>query len=189
MFLPDGTIRHRRRSIDLPNHAHELTFLCYQKYNLLSKQRTRQWFVEALDRARRKHDVQLWSYVIMPEHVHVIILPQRSDYRISEVLKTIKQGVGQRAIHYLERYNPQWLERLTVRHPNGKVERHFWQPGGGYDRNLVTMKALVAAVQYIHANPVRRGLVVQPTDWEWSSARSYEGEREVKLEIDGSISF
>jgi len=104
-----------------------------------------------------------------------------------EILKTIKQGVGQRAIHYLERYNPQWLERLTVRHPNGKVERHFWQPGGGYDRNIVTMKALVASVHYLHANPVRRGLVVQPTEWGWSSARWYEGERDVRLKMDATM--
>lgn len=187
MYLPDGTIRHRRRSIELPNHAHELAFSCYEKYKLLSKDRTRHWLVKALDRARRKHDVQLWAYVIMPEHVHAIVLPQQSEYKVSEILKTIKQGVGQRAIHYLERHNPAWLERLTVRLPSGKIERHFWQPGGGYDRNIVTMEALMGAVQYIHANPVRRGLVSKPTDWEWSSARWYEGERDVKLEMDATM--
>ena len=60
--------------------------------------------------------------------------------------------------------------------------------GGGYDRNIVTMKAWVASTNYVHANPVRRGLVVAPTDWEWSSARWYEGERDVKLRMDATMS-
>jgi putative transposase len=188
MYLPDGTLRHRRRSINLPNHAHELTFSCYGGYQLLSKDRTRQWFVNALDRARRVHDLQLWAYVVMPEHVHVVLLPGRSDYRIGKVLEAIKEGVGRRAINFLKRIRSPWLERLTVRQPSGKIERHFWQPGGGYDRNIVTMKALAASVHYLHANPVRRGLVVQPTDWEWSSARWYEGERDVKLIMDATMS-
>ena len=187
MYLPDGTIRHRRRSINLPNHAHELTFSCYQGYKLLSKDRTRQWMVDALNRARREHELQLWSYVIMPEHVHVVLLPERSDYQMGPILKSIKEGVAKRAINFLKRKGSRWLERLTVRHPNGEIDRHFWQPGGGYDRNIVTMKALVASVHYLHANPVRRGLVVQPTEWGWSSARWYEGEKDVKLELDATM--
>ena len=188
MILQDGTIRHLRKSLDLPNHAHELTFSCYRGYKLLSKDRTRQWLVDALDRARQKHDFHLWSYVIMPEHVHLTLLPQKSDYKISDILYSIKKPVSEKATNYLRRTNPQWLERLTVRRPNGEIKRHFWQAGGGYDRNIVTMKALTGSIFYIHANPVRRGLVVSPTDWEWSSARWYEGERDVKLRMDVSMS-
>lgn len=188
MILQDGTIRHVRKSLDLPNHAHELTFSCYRGYKLLSKDRTRQWFVDALDRARRKHDFHLWSYVIMPEHAHVTLLPQKSDYKISDILYSIKKPVSEKATNYLRRTNPQWLERLTARCPKGKTERHFWQAGGGYDRNIVTMKALVGSIYYIHANPVRRGLVVSPADWVWSSASWYEGKRDVKLRMDVTMS-
>lgn len=187
MILHDGTIRHRRKSLDLPYHAHELTFSCYNRYKLLSKERTRQWLVDAFDRARRQLDLHLWAYVIMPEHVHAIVLPQRSEYRTADILKSLKEGVARRAVNFLRRVNPQWLERLTVRRPSGKVERHFWLPGGGYDRNIINQEALLHAVKYIHANPVRRGLVESPTDWEWSSARWYEGERPVKLEMDATL--
>ena len=124
----------------------------------------------------------------MPDHVHVTLLPQRTDYKICDILNSIKKPVSSQAMNYLRRTNPRWLERLTVRQPSGKIERHFWQPGGGYDRNIVTMKALVASVFYVHANPVRRGLAVSPTDWEWSSARWYEGDRDVKLRIDATMS-
>jgi len=51
---------------------------------------------------------------------------------------------------------------------------HFWQDGGGYDRNIVSDRELYEKVQYIHDNPVRRGLIGRPADWPWSSARWYE---------------
>ena len=50
----------------------------------------------------------------------------------------------------------------------------FWQEGPGYDRNLNTCRAVEAAIDYIHLNPVRRGLCHRARDWRWSSARFYE---------------
>jgi hypothetical protein len=41
--------------------------------------------------------------------------------------------------------------------------------------------------EYLHANPVRRGLVALAEDWEWSSARWYAGMRPVRIEIDGTL--
>jgi hypothetical protein len=49
---------------------------------------------------------------------------------------------------------------------------------------VASAAALRAVIDYIHANPVRRGLVARPEDWEWSSARWYAGLRPVKLEMD-----
>jgi putative transposase len=123
----------------------------------------------------------------MPDHVHLIIQPQRYEYKLARARKAIKGPVGRRAMNFLRRHSPEWLERLTIRRPNGDVDRHFWQPGGGHARNIVSNEALLNAILYLHANPVRRGLVENPTDWEWSSARFYEGWSDVKLEMDGSL--
>jgi putative transposase len=49
----------------------------------------------------------------------------------------------------------------------------FWQEGPGYDRNLTHSKSVLAAIDYIHQNPVGRGLVMRAVDWKWSSARFY----------------
>jgi putative transposase len=68
-----------------------------------------------------------------------------------------------------------------------RVRRRFWQPGGGYDRNITSIEALRAMIDYIHANPVRRGLVARAEDWEWSSARWYAGLRPVKVEMDDGV--
>jgi putative transposase len=184
MILEDGTIRHLRHSFNDPGHAHEFTFSCCHGYELLSKERTCQWFVDALDRARRIHEFLLIAYVIMPEHAHILTLPQPWDYETCEFLKSTKQSVSRRVKNFLQKNHPDWQEKLTQRQPGGKVEFHFWQPGGGYDRNMISQDAILSAIRYIHANPVRRGLVENPLDWEWSSARWWEGDRDVKLAMD-----
>ncbi len=57
--------------------------------------------------------------------------------------------------------------------PNGQVAYRFWQRGGGYDRNLWSTRDILEKVQYIHNNPLRRGLVSKPQDWPWSSWRAW----------------
>ncbi len=166
---------HRRRSFDEPGHTHELRFSCYRRLRLLSSERTCTWLARAIDEARARWQFGLWAYVFMPEHVHLIVRPHGPDLRMAAVLKAIKQPVGRRAFLYLEAHAPRWLPRLT-RERNGRTERLFWQPGGGYDRNLVEPRTLAAAMAYIHLNPVRRGLVERASDWRWSSAGWYDDE-------------
>jgi putative transposase len=60
----------------------------------------------------------------------------------------------------------------------------FWQRGGGYDRNVIDARTLFSMIEYIHNNPVRRGLVEDATDWIWSSARFYAGARDVPIRMD-----
>jgi len=174
----------RRVTFNEPGHAHELTFSCHRHLQLLSRDRTRQWLVESLDLARQKWDFELWAYVIMPEHVHLLLLPRQAEYEIAAILKAIKQSVARRAIRFLRRDAPDWLERVKVSRPAGRVEHRFWQQGGGYDRNIHRARTAWASVRYMHENPVRRGLVARPVDWVWSSARWYAGLPDVKLEMD-----
>ena len=62
---PRKTVKH----YDVFGDAHFLTFSCYHQIPLLSKDRTRLWFIEELNKARTKHQFDLWAWVIMPEHV------------------------------------------------------------------------------------------------------------------------
>jgi len=73
--------------------------------------------------------------------------------------------------------------------PNGQVHYHFWQRDGGYDRNIQEPATLRKMIDYVHNNPVRRGLVDQPTDWPWSSAWFYAGEKDVTLVMDPLVEF
>jgi len=132
--------------------------------------------------ARRKLAYQLWAYVV----IHVLVYPEDAREDMSAFLQTLKEPVARKAIRYLKDQKSEWLGRVTVL--EGRRVRHrFWQPGGGYDRNITGIDALRAMIDYIHANPVRRGLVARAEDWEWSSARWYAGLRPVKLEIDARV--
>ena len=92
--------------------------------------------------------------------------------------------MGIQASAYLEQIeHDRWLDRLSVRYPSRRVFR-FWQPGGAFDRNIFREKTVPAVIDHILDNPVRRGLVAQPTDREWSSARFWEGWPNVTLQMD-----
>ncbi len=179
-------VEKRRHRFNEPGQARELTFSCYRQYPFLSRERTRDWFREALNEARSRFAFQVWAYVVMPEHVHLIVNPGNSPERISRFLQAVKEPVARKAIAYLKATAPSWLSRVKV--IEGKRVRYrFWQPGGGYDRNITSVAALRAMIDYIHANPLRRGLVSAAEDWEWSSARWYAGLSPVKVDIDRDV--
>ncbi len=175
----------RVRHYDEPNHAHFLTFSCYRRLPLLIKDRSRHWLIEALQAARQKHRFDLWGWVIMPEHVHLLLWP-RPGCRTQTILADIKRPVGQQAIHWLEANHPDFLERLTVRNRNRTYHR-FWQAGPGQDRNIYDPNAAHQFLEYIHNNPVQRGLVALPEQWQWSSAQDWAGGKAVLLKVDKTI--
>ena len=106
-------------------------------------------------------------------------------------MKAIKEPVGRKAIQYMRAHAPSWLPRITVKRGQ-RLERRFWQAGGGFDRNVMEPHTLLAMIDYIHANPVRRGLVSAAEDWKWSSAGWREGKNSLMpdpIEFGGSALF
>lgn len=184
MTKSENPPRKSRRTINEPGHAHFLTFSCRKRWPLLSKDRSRQWVIDALSRLRDKRNVAIWAYVIMPEHVHLLLLPRDRVYEMRPILAGLKAPVSRAAKAFLQQTSDDvWLRRLTVRHGDRETFR-FWQPGGGYDENIWKEKTVEQVIAYIHANPVRRGLVERPTDWRWSSAQAHVGFEDVPLRID-----
>jgi putative transposase len=179
-------VNHRKtcRRYNDPGHAHALTFSCFRRQPFLSRDRSRQWFIDAVERARAKHHFHIWAYVIMPEHVHLLIWPTISDYSVSEILNSIKQSVSKRALLFVHREASAFLARMEDRQANGTIHHRFWQRGGGYDRNIVEPSAAHLQAEYFHNNPVRRGLCAKPENWFWSSAADYAGVRSGPLSID-----
>ena len=165
-----------------PWDAHELTFSCFHRRAFLSKDRTRYYLGEAINRAQVSHRFHVWAYVIMPEHVHLLIWPASEVYSISSILQTIKQSVARRAVNWLKANNSDALQWLATGRTDKRYQ--FWQDGGGYDRNVRNSKALRDIFTYIHNNPVKRGLVARPEDWEWSSARDWAGQGAGFVRVD-----
>ena len=75
--------QHRKNYND-SGHAHELTFSCYNGYKFLSAERTCLWLAESINEARTDWNFDLWAYVFMPEHVHLIVHSREYEYDIAE---------------------------------------------------------------------------------------------------------
>jgi putative transposase len=147
---------------------HFLTFSCYQRQPLFKNATRRSSFLQVLERIRRRYRVVVLGYVVMPEHVHLLVSePQRAT--LSTAIQALKLGLvrsleGDGAI-------PTSRKRSEKRGtPAGP--RHFWQ-ARFYDFNVWTEKKRIEKLRYIHRNPVARGLVERPEHWQWSSFRWY----------------
>jgi len=163
-------------------HLHFITFSCYRRLPLLRSARARNEFVRSLDRVRKEYGFKLVGYVVMPEHVHLLISePARGT--LSTVLKMLKQRVSR-----LLRYQPP--RRVSDAHrsfqsawlPDSCLPQ-FWQKRF-YDFNVWSRKKKVEKLGYMHANPLKRGLVDDPKHWPWSSYAFYQQRGEVLIEID-----
>ena len=176
--------RKTRETFNVPGEPHELTFTCFKYRKFLHSDRTRWYVIDALSRFPGQFAFDLWAYVIMPEHVHLVVFPRPDEYDMAAFLKSFKQSVARRAINYLLRSNPGGLKHLATGMPNTPYA--FWMDGPGYDRNVKKKETLEAMVNYIHNNPVRRGLVEEPEEWIWSSAREWQqpGSGHLRLDLE-----
>ncbi len=161
----------RRRAYNDPGHAHFLAFSCFQRCEILADDCACHLLANSIDRAHCLHQFDVWAYVFMPDHVHLLIWPRREAYDISEILRSIKSSFALRLISDWRQHCPAQLQRLRVEPANG-ISYRVWQRGGGFDRNLYSSRLVHRAIEYIEANPVRKGYVIDPSEWKWSSARS-----------------
>ncbi len=167
---------------DVLHDAHFLTFSCYQQRPFFKSDRTCHWFLESLDSGRTKNPFDLWAYVIMPEHVHLVLQPHEGT-QISRILQSVKLSVTRKAVNWIKK-NGGSLKQMEDLRPDGRVGLRFWQRGGGYDRNLRSVNDVHEKIAYIHNNPVRRGLAERPEDWQWSSFASHQNETNSLIKID-----
>ncbi len=173
----------RRKSFNLVGHTHFLTFSCYKRYQIFTDASACRLLAESLHEARLRLRFALWSYVFMPDHVHLLLMPGEDKYSMATILKQIKGPFGKWLVEDWKARHPHLLRRHAVASGSGTVFR-VWERGGGFDRNLYTREHICRAVEYIEANPVRKGLVVNPVDWLWSSARARAGVEDVPIHID-----
>jgi len=172
----------RCRRYNLAGNAHELTFSCYDNQPFLLTERTCKYLVDSIIRSREKHQFDLWAYVFMPNHVHLLICPRKQQYSISDILLSIKQPVSRKALNYLKSNNPDGLKYLAT----SQMHRPYrlWQKGGGYDRNITEVNTVINSVHYLHNNPVRKGLVESMDRWYYSSAADWQGTRQGPILMD-----
>jgi putative transposase len=128
--------------------SHYLTFSCYRRLPYLGTATARDLFLTSLEQARRHYVFFVFGYVVMPEHVHLLLSEPRSN-TLAHALQALKTSVAKQMPQ-----SPFWLPRY-------------------YDFNLRSEEKHAEKLHYMHANPVRRGLVAQPEDWLWLSCRHH----------------
>jgi putative transposase len=138
---------------------HFLTFSCYRRRSYLEPVAAMELFEDALERVRCRYLLVIAGYVVMPEHVHLLINEPKGAL-LSKAVQALKLSVSMR-----------------------RRERPFWQ-AHYYDFNVSSREKFVEKLRYIHRNPIRRGLVAKPEDWAWSSFRHYQTGMRGKVEIE-----
>jgi putative transposase len=141
--------------------SHFVTFCCYHRRPLFKSSEAKQTFESALERVRRSFGFSVYGYVVMPEHVHLLVEEPQNE-SLADALKSLKQGVSRRLI--------------------GDAE-HFWQKRY-YDFNVRNREQFVEKLRYIHRNPVKRGLCERPEDWQWSSFLQHSSGVDGRVEIE-----
>ena len=131
----DRQTPHRKRvkHYHLPGEFHELTFSCYRRLPLLTNDLWRRWLAESIKTAAQAHDFHLNAFVFMPEHVHLLIWPTRSDTTaedISTFLAAVKRPVSRRVKAAFKESQAgksaeRLLKRLTIRTRPGATAPAF----------------------------------------------------------------
>ena len=134
--------------------CHFVTFSCYRRQPHLKTQAICALFLETLEQTRQQFSLHVYGYIVMPEHVH-LLLSEPSSGSLADALQFLKLSSAK-----------QFISR---EHVEGG---HFWQKRY-YDRNLRSDSDFTEKLRYIHRNPVKRGLCEKPEDWPWSSFRHY----------------
>src|SRR5260370_12222456 len=152
-------------------HLHFVTFSCYRRLPLLEAAPAKDLFLSELARARREYGFALAGYVVMPEHVHLLLSEPRKGTP-STVLQMLKQRVS-RKLRKMGKGDP-LSPTGCLPFPDGAGSLpQFWQTRF-YDFNVYTDKKIREKLDYMHCNPVTRKLVPRPQDWPWSSYLYYE---------------
>ena len=138
---------------------HFITFSCYHRQSYLRSAAARNLFESALERIRKRYNFLVIGYVVMPEHVHLLVNEPKVG-TLDRVIQALKLSVSRRT-----RIAPFWQERY-------------------YDFNVWNPEKTTEKLRYMHRNPVARGLVAKPEDWAWSSFRHYATGIEGAVEIE-----
>jgi putative transposase len=150
------------------NDLHFLTFSCYRRRSLFRNEAYRDLFLKILERVRRRYRLVVLGYVVMPEHVHLLVSePQRET--LSTAIQALKlgfvrssEGGGVGGSPTSRKGSEKWGTPIPVHPSCPKSLNRFWQ-ARFYDFNVWTEKKRIEKLRYIHRNPVTRPGGFAPT--------------------------
>jgi putative transposase len=138
--------------VDAPGTYHLVTTVTYGRQPLLSNPILAEAIVRTLHDRRDAGEFDLPGWVLMPDHVHLVLQPERGD--LADVMRRFK-SLSWRACR-----------------SRASLKTRLWQDGF-HDRGIRSQRHLEMTLDYVHRNPVRAGLVDEPAHWPWSSFQDY----------------
>ena len=154
----------KKRAMGDPRSIRFVTFSCEQRLPLFHRDVTKDAFVEALLAADASGSIVIFRWVVMPEHVHLLV--REGNEPLAAAMARLKACFARDTLRLWRAERPEAVERLVGK--DGKTR--FWLTGGGHDRWMRSDDDCREKSDYLHGNPVKRGLVARPEDWKWSSA-------------------
>jgi len=169
--MPYGLKRYQQSK-----QCHFVTFSRYRRQPRLRDGRLCDLLLKCLERVRRKYRFRAYGYVVMPEHVHLLVSEPEVEV-LATAIQALKISVARRAVSY---------RNAPTSANSGQMSGTsvpFWQKRY-YDHNVRNYESFVGKLRYIHRNPVKRGSVEKPEDWKWSSFRHYAAAEIGPVEIE-----
>ena len=184
-ILPAVPVYHQVYS---PGELQFITASTYRRTPIFLSDRFRRCFANRLEGVREKFRFLLVGWVLMPDHFHLLLQPHPPE-STPLIVKELKEETAKRILKTLkENQQHAWcrktLERMRLP-PSVHDESHYrlWQRRF-YPFGVFSDKKYHEKLDYMHNNPVVRGLVQSPGEWTWSSWRFYYLEDDSILSMD-----
>jgi len=175
-------MRSRYKFGDSQNQLYFVTLTVIAKIPVFTNSKYMNVLIDNFEFYRKNEGLKIFYYVIMDNHVHMIIL---HEDHVGVILKNYKSYTAGKILSYLKKDERRWIIYLMEKYKKQyKTESkyQFWQEGS-HPQLIQSWEMLKQKVDYIHFNPVKRGIVSEPEDWLYSSARNFS-DRETVFEVD-----
>jgi len=170
--------------IRVENAIYYITTNVYARLALFTRPTTIIPIIDSLNFYRYKCDFLIIGFVIMPDHLHLLIWPQGPD-DLGNTMRDFKKFTATRLVRQAQvENNREWLEAFErAGTETGRSHDKVWQDDY-WDKLVYSPKVLKQKLNYIHRNPVRAGLVSSPESYPYSSYRNYVCGDESLIQID-----
>ena len=150
---------------------------------VFTEDRTLEPLIESLAFCRSNKGLLLFAFVVMPNHMHLIAAADDLHAVMRDYKRFTSRTIHDRLVADGRTTTIEWLARASQRARRTFGEFSFWKDGF-HPQAISTLHVFEQKLRYLHENPVRKGLVVSPEDWRYSSAAWYAGCGTPLVELD-----
>ena len=168
----------------IEGHVYYVTIVVYGRLTIFTHPAYIIPLLDSLNYYRNKHRFKLLGYVVMPDHLHLLIWPY-GESTMSDIMRDFKRFTSGRIARQAQvEGNSAWLEAFRMAgEATHRAEYKVWQDDY-WDESLYSEHMLRQKLNYMHQNPVRADLVEHPGDYPYSSYRNYVEGNETLIKID-----